>query len=127
MGTTVPASAIMDLANSTDIKVVPLTEEFIGKMREMNPGYAGITIPAGSYPGQDEDVLAVGYATHVVARCDLDADLVHGLLTAMWENRQDLAAIAGAMRDTSLEGMAQDTGVPMHEGAQRFYEEQGVL
>jgi uncharacterized protein len=127
MGTTVPASAIMDLANSTDIKVVPLTEAFIEKMREMNPGYAGITIPAGSYPGQDEDVLAVGYATHVVARCDLDGDLVHGLLTAMWENREDLAAIAGAMRNTTLEGMAQDTGVPMHEGAQRFYEEHGVL
>ncbi len=127
MGTTVPASAIMDLANSTDITVVPLTEEFIDKMREMNPGYAGITIPAGSYPGQDEDVLAVGYATHVVARCDLDADMVHGLLSAMWENREDLAAIAGAMRNTTLEGMAQDTGVPMHEGAQRFYEEQGVL
>jgi uncharacterized protein len=127
MGTTVPASAIMDLANSTDIKVVPLTEEFIARMREMNPGYAGITIPAGSYPGQDEDVLAVGYATHVVARCDLDGDLVHGLLSAMWENREDLAAIAGAMRNTTLEGMAQDTGVPMHEGAQRFYEEQGVL
>lgn len=127
MGTTVPASAIMDLANSTDIKVVPLTEEFIEKMREMNPGYASITIPAGSYPGQDEDVLAVGYATHVVARCDLDPDLVHGLLNEMWENREDLAAIAGAMRNTTLEGMAKDTGVPMHEGAKRFYEEQGVL
>ncbi|MFW6076430.1 MAG: TAXI family TRAP transporter solute-binding subunit [Hyphomicrobiales bacterium] len=127
MGTTVPASAIMDLANSTDITLVPLTEDFIDDMREMNPGYAPITIPAGSYPGQDEDVLAVGYATHVVARCDLEADLVHGLLNEMWENREDLASIAGAMRNTTLEGMAQDTGVPMHEGAQRFYEEQGVL
>jgi TRAP transporter TAXI family solute receptor len=38
MGTTVPASAIMDLVNSTDIKVVPLTEEFFARMREMNPG-----------------------------------------------------------------------------------------
>ena len=127
MGTTVPASAIMDLANSTDIKLVPLTEEFIDRMRELNPGYAPITIPAGSYPGQDEDVLAVGYATHVVARCDLEEDVVHGLLTQMWEQRDDLASIASAMRDTTLEGMAQDTGVPLHEGARRFYEEQGVL
>lgn len=127
MGTTVPASAIMDLANSTDVRLVPLTEDFIDQMREMNPGYAPITIPAGSYPGQDDDVLAVGYATHVVARCDLDAEIVHGILTEMWENREDLAAIAGAMRDATLEGMAQDTGVPMHEGAQHFYEENGVL
>jgi TRAP transporter TAXI family solute receptor len=127
MGTTVPASAIMDLANSTEITLVPLTEEFIERMREMNPGYAPITIPAGSYPGQDEDVLAVGYATHVVARCDLEPDVVYGLLKEMWENREDLASIASAMRNTTLEGMAQETGVPLHEGAKRFYEEQGVL
>jgi TRAP transporter TAXI family solute receptor len=127
LGTTVPASAVMDLANSTDIKLVPLTDDFIAQMRELNPGYAPITIPAGSYPGQDEDVLAVGYATHVVARCDLDPEVVHGLLTEMWENREDLASIASAMKNTTLEGMAQDTGVPMHEGAERFYKEQGVL
>jgi TRAP transporter TAXI family solute receptor len=127
LGTTVPASAVMDLANSTDIKLVPLTDDFIARMRELNPGYAPVTIPAGSYPGQEEDVLAVGYATHVVARCDLDPEVVHGLLTEMWENREDLASIASAMKNTTLEGMAQDTGVPMHEGAERFYKEQGVL
>lgn len=127
MGTTVPASAIMDLANSTDISIVPLTEDFIDDMRAMNPGYASITIPAGSYPGQDEDVLAVGYATHVVARCDLDPDVVHGVLAEMWDNKEDLAAIASAVGQASLEDMASDIGVPMHEGAQRYYEEQGVM
>ncbi len=65
----------MDLANSTDITVVPLDEDFIEQMREMNPGYTGVTIPAGPIPGQDEDVIAVGYATHIVARCDLDAEI----------------------------------------------------
>ncbi len=127
LGTTVPASAIMDLANSSDINLVSLDPAFIEKMRnEINPGYTAITIPAGSYPGQDEDVTAVGYATHVVARCDLDPEVVKGILSQMWENKQDLAAIASAMKDTTLEGMAQDVGVPMHEGAKAFYEENGV-
>ena len=126
LGTTVPASAIMDLANSADVKLVGLDDAFIGRMREeINPGYQAITIPAGSYPGQDEDVTAVGYATHVVARCDLDAEVVEGLLGEMWENRQDLAAIAAAMEGITLEEMAQDVGVPMHEGAKAFYESQG--
>ncbi|MGQ3031945.1 MAG: TAXI family TRAP transporter solute-binding subunit [Ferrovibrionaceae bacterium] len=44
----------------------------------------------------------------------------------MWENRQDLAAIASVMADLSLEEMAQDIGVPMHEGATAFYEANGV-
>ena len=127
LGTTIPASAIMDLANSQDIKLVGLDQATIDRMREeINPGYAGVTIPAGTYPGQDEDVTAVGYATHVVARCDLDPEVVEGLLTQMWENRQDMAAIAAAMEGITLEDMAQDVGVPMHEGARSFYEAQGV-
>ena len=125
LGTTIPASAIMDLANSTEISLVGLDEAFIARMRdEINPGYTGVTIPAGTYPGQDQDVTAVGYATHVVARCDLDAAVVEGLLGQMWENRQDLAAIAAAMEGITLDEMAQDVGVPMHEGATAFYQSQ---
>ena len=127
LGTTVPASAIMDLANSTDIQLIDLSEEFVGRMRdEINTGYTSITIPAGSYPGQDADVNAVGYATHVIARCDLDAGLVEGLLTQMWENREDLAAITTAMEGITMEAMAQDIGVPMHEGAKAFYAANGI-
>ena len=104
LGTTIPASAIMDLANSTDIKLVELDEDFIGKMREeINPGYTAITIPAGTYPGQDEDVTAVGYATHVDRALRPRPEVVEGILTQMWENRQDLAAIAAAMKDITLE------------------------
>lgn len=125
LGTTVPASAVMDLANSTDITVVPLEQSFIDEMKaNINPGYSSLTIPAGSYPGQDADVLAVGYATQVIARCDLDNEVVKTLLTRMWENRSDLVAISAAMANTTLESMQEDTGVPMHPGATEFYAEQ---
>ena len=123
LGTTVPASAIMDLANSRDIQLVSLDDAFIEKMRERNPGFAALNIPAGSYPGQDKDVQAVGYATHVIARCDLDADVVYGILKAMWTNVDELKSIAGAMKGITLESMGRDNGVPMHEGAKRFYKE----
>ena len=68
LGTTVPASAMMDLASSRDIKLVNMPDDTFEAMRELNPGYTKLTIPAGSYPGQDEDVQAVGYATHIIAR-----------------------------------------------------------
>lgn len=127
LGTTIPSSAIMDLANSTNIRLVEIDDEFIGQMREeINPGYTSITIPGGTYPGQDEDVTAVGYATHLVARCDLEADVVEGILEQMWENMEDLGVIAAAMRESTIEDMAQDVGVPMHEGARAFYEANGA-
>jgi uncharacterized protein len=127
LGTTVPASSIMDLASSRDIKLIPVSDEEFEAMRELNPGYTKLTIASGSYPGQDEDVAAVGYATHVIARCDLDEDVVYNLLEGMMENMEDLVSIVRVMSDTTPEVMATDTGVPMHAGAERFYKEQGVM
>lgn len=123
LGTTVPASAIMDLANSRDIALVSLDDAFIEKMRERNPGFGALTIPAGSYPGQDADVQAVGYATHIIARCDLDDDLVYNMMKTMWANVDEMKSIAGAMKGITLESMGRDNGVPMHPGAARFYKE----
>lgn len=122
-GTTAPASAIMDLANSTEITMIPLTEEFIGKMRDtINPGYASLTIAAGTYPGQDADVTAVGYMTQLIGRCDLDDAVVTALMTNLWESRGDLATISAAMRDITLEKMMDPGGVPLHAAAKAFYE-----
>lgn len=127
LGTTIPSSAVMDLANSQDIKLVEVDQDFVTRMREeLNPGYTSVIIPADTYPGQEEDVNAVAYATHIVARCDLEPEIVQGLLEEMWENREDMIAIAAVMSNMTIEAMAEDIGVPMHEGAQAFYEANGV-
>lgn len=127
LGTTVPSGAVMDLASARDIFVVPIDDDGLARMQEINPGYQRIMIPAGSYPGQDEAVPTIGYSTHLVARCDLDADLVHGLLQAIYGNLDQFEAIAGAMRGISVADMAVETGVPLHEGAERFFADHGVM
>jgi len=127
LGTTVPASAIMDLASARDIKLVAIPDDKFAEMRKLNPGYTKLIIPAGSYPKQDADVQTIGYATHVIARCDLDADVVYKVLKGMVDNQADLAAIAKAVGQTSPKMMAEDIGVPMHAGAMKFYKEKGVL
>ena len=127
LGTTVPAGAVMDLAAARDIQVVTIDDEGLAAMQELNPGYQRIIVPAGSYPGQETDVPTIGYSTHVIARCDLDADIVYAVLEGMTQNVDQLAAIARAMEGASAESMAVDTGVPMHEGAKRFYADQGVM
>ena len=126
LGTTVPAGAVMDLASARDIKVVPIDGEALEKMQALNPGYKPITIAAGSYPGQDEDVNTIGYATHIIARCSLDPDVVYGVLKGISENVADLSAIASAMKGATPSDMARDIGVPLHEGAKRFYDENGA-
>ncbi len=127
LGTTVPAGAIMDLASARDIHLVGMDDTTFEAMRDLNPGFNMLTIPGGSYPGVDDDVNVIGYATHVIARCDLDADLVHDILDNVYTNIADLQAIARAMEGITPADMAVETGVPLHPGAERWYTEQGAL
>ena len=127
LGTTVPAGAVMDLASARDIKMVPIDDDGLARMQELNPGYQRIFVKAGSYPGQDEDVPTIGYATHIIAQCSLDEDLVYNVIKSIHANVGNLAAIARAMEGITPEVMGADIGVPMHPGAARFFKEQGVM
>jgi hypothetical protein len=127
LGTTAPASAIMDLAASRDVTMVPIDDAGLAAMQKINPGYKRIMIKAGTYPKQDADVPTVGYATHVIARCDLDDATVEGVLEAMLGGVGDLAAIAKAMTGMDAKAMAFDLGVPLHKGAEAFYKAKGAL
>jgi uncharacterized protein len=127
LGTTVPASAIMDLASARDVRLLEVDDALLAKMRELNQGYQRIEVPAGSYPGQDEAVPTIGYATHLIARCDLPDETVNGLVEQLVEHQQDLAAVAQAIGDTTLEQMGADIGVPFHSGAEQYFKDQGVM
>ncbi len=127
LGTTVPASSIMDLASARDIKLVAIPDEKFQAMKKLNPGYTQLVIPANSYPKQTQDVQTIGYATHMIARCDLDEKVVYQMLKQMMDSKADLVSIAKAMSATTPKMMAEDIGVPLHKGAERFYKEAGVL
>jgi hypothetical protein len=127
LGTTAPASAIMDLASARDITLVEVPEDGMKKMQAINPGYKPIVIKAGTYPKQDKDVTTVGYATHIIARCDLDDKAVEGVLKAIIGGVDDLAAVAGAIKGVDAKAMAADIGVPLHKAAEKYYKENGAL
>jgi TRAP transporter TAXI family solute receptor len=127
LGTTVPASAIMDLASAREVRLLEVDDATLAKMQDLNPGYKRIEIAAGTYPGQDAAVPTIGYATHVIVRCDLDGETVTGLLEQIVDHQQDLASVAKAIGGTTLEQMGGDNGVPMHEAAAAFWKDKGVM
>ena len=124
-GTTIPSSAVMDLATSRDVKLIDLSDQ-LDAMKKLNPGYTLATIPKGTYPKQDKDIQVIAYATHIVASCKLPEDTVYGMTKAISQNTQLLSAIVKDIRNLTPKGMAEDIGVPFHPGAAKFYKEAGV-
>ena len=127
LGTTAPASAVMDLASARDIELVPVDDRTMGELAKQNPGYHKMVIKAGTYPKQDRDVPVIGYSTHIVAACDLPEDTVYKMTKAMAANIGTMAAVVKSIEGLTPKDMAVDIGVPFHAGAAKYYKEVGAM
>jgi hypothetical protein len=127
LGTTAPASAVMDLASARDVKLVPVDDKTMNALKKENPGYNKLIIKAGTYPKQDKDVPVIGYSTHIVASCDLPEQTVYQMTKTMATNVDAMAAVVKAIDGITPKEMALDIGVPFHKGAAKFYKEAGAM
>ena len=127
LGTTAPASAVMDLASARDVKLVPVDDKTFNAVKKANPGHNKLIIKAGTYPKQDKDVPVIGYSTHVIVACDLPENTAYQMVKAMAANVDSMAAVVKSIEGVKPKDMALDIGVPFHKGAAKFYKEAGAM
>lgn len=127
LGTTAPASSVMDLSSARDVDLVPVDDKTMAAIKKINAGYNRLIIKAGTYAKQDKDVPVVGYSTHLVVACDLPEDTVYTMVKTMAANVATMAAVNKAIEGLTAKDMAVDVGVPLHKGALKFYKEAGAL
>jgi uncharacterized protein len=123
LGTTAPASSVMDLAAARDVQLVPADDKTLDALRKMNPGYYKGILKAGTYPKQTRDVPVIAYSAHLVVACDLPEDLVYNMVKTMAANVDAMSAVNKAIGGLTPKEMAVNIGVPFHKGALRFYQE----
>jgi TRAP transporter TAXI family solute receptor len=125
--TTVPASAVMDLASARKIQVLDLTNLKLSELQKINKGYDKRVIKAGSYPGQDKDIQTIGTWTHLMMRCSAPEDLVYKITKSLAENMDTLGNVVAAVKGLKPKDMATDVGVPYHAGARKYYRQVKAL
>jgi len=88
-----------------------------------------ITLPAGSYPGQDASVASVGSWAFVLARPTLPDDVAYRLARALHRGEAALGArLAQARESTLANTVAAAPRVDLiHPGVQRYLREIGLL
>ena len=118
-------ASIRDLANSVPITIVPVPPEIVAKMGDR--AYIAKPIPAGTYKGQDREVMTVAINNLLMTRSDVPAELVYTMTRRLFENLDQLSTAHAAAEAISLENAAQGSPVPLHPGAERYYQERGVL
>ena len=83
-------------------------------------------IEAGTYPGQDEDLRVIAQPNFLAVRADVDEEAVYLITQAMYENLPFLQNIHPATGAMSLDRAIGGLPLPLHPGALRYYEEQGM-
>jgi uncharacterized protein len=124
-----PAPAVLELATTLgrEIRLVPSGDLLpILHRRYGAEQFPLATIPARTYPGQDEDVPTVGGATLLVADEKMSETLAYEITRAILEHTAELGAIHPLAKTLTAEGAARGSPIPFHPGAVRYYRERGA-
>jgi hypothetical protein len=122
-----PTAAILDLAHTTrGVRLLPC-DEVLGALRERYGAslYGALTVPARTYVGLDGDVVTIGVANVLVARADLSDELAYDITRVLFEKKAALEAVHSEAKNIKLETATSGSPAPFHDGAARYYREQG--
>ncbi len=118
-------AVLEELAASCGIRLIAIDGTAADRLMGTYPAYHKLTIPAGTYTGQDEDVATVGVQALLLASDTLSAEAVETLTERLFENTDTLeAAISPAL--LSPEEACEELPVPLHPGADAWYRTQGL-
>lgn len=127
-----PVAAMVQLASTKGMSLHSFSEEDLQKINGIIPAYIPSKIPAGVYEGVESDVLTPAVSAMLVVSSDLSEELVYGITKALWNDNTRKLLDNGHAKgkqitpDTALDGV-EALGVPLHDGAAKFYKEAGLL
>jgi TRAP transporter TAXI family solute receptor len=131
--TSAPVASILELARTTPIRLLSLTPEEVARIRAAVPDYVPITIPKGTYPGQETDVHTVGPVAYMLTHDETDPEAVYWTTRTVFEHLADLRQAHPAARDFAAEAVPKNcepllkAGYQFHPGAARYFKEIGLL
>ena len=123
-----PVLALEDLANRTPIKLIPIDGPVADKLAQVFPFYSRGMIPPGTY-GLADPVPTLDVGSVLVSRNTMTPELAHGIVRAIWHERNVGLFQAGHPRGKFMDKAlaARNLGVPITDGADRYYILSGAL
>ena len=115
-----PAPNVVEAAAGTPIKLLSMSEAQVE-----TTGRTRLVIPAGTYPGVDQDTVTTSLPVGAYTTTAMDAETAYRLTKAYWESKPQMAKTARWWDGVSPEMLATMAG-PLHPGALRYYDEAGI-
>jgi TRAP transporter TAXI family solute receptor len=103
-----------------------IDDDHADKLIANYPFYTKFDVPGGSYKGVDSGVQTVAVVATYIVSDDLDEDLVYKMTKTLFEHAGDIAT--GHPKGAELDPAYSVSGIsiPLHPGAEKYYQEIGV-
>ncbi|MBA3324657.1 MAG: TAXI family TRAP transporter solute-binding subunit [Rhodobacteraceae bacterium] len=111
-------ASIRDLAATTDITVVAVPVEVV---EAIGAPYLAVTIPAGTYDGQETDVPTAAVGNFLITHSDVPDATVCRMTQLLFENLDKLTAAHAAAGDIDPANAQEGMPLPLHPGAEQYY------
>ena len=114
-----PAPNVIEAAAGTDVTVLSLSDEQLALTKRDKT-----VIPAGTYSGQDADIVTSSLTVVAYTTTQMDEDTAYALTKTYWEQKAKLGENSRWWNGVAPEMLANITG-KIHPGALRYYAEAG--
>ena len=120
-----PSPVLTELAGECGIRLLNVDGAAAQRLQSAYSAYSAVTLPAGTYPGQDADVQTVGVKAVLLASDEVPAKQVQQLTELLFSNRESLEEQLGIQLDAEPDAV-EGVGIPFHAGAAAYYKAAGI-
>ncbi|GAB1377459.1 TAXI family TRAP transporter solute-binding subunit [Pararhodobacter sp.] len=122
----VPISAFSQLSAEADVRMFGFNEAELAQILAAHPEVSPLTIPAGTYAGHDYDQTTVAMWNFAVSNASMPESLAYEIVKLVMENPDRMMQIHASASETIMDNVLNNTFLPFHPGAVRYYEEHGI-
>jgi TRAP transporter TAXI family solute receptor len=117
-----PTGAIVDLASTDELVLIPSDEYADDMAEEYGDYYFAEDIPAGTYEGQDEASGQVVSPNILLVRSDMDESLQEDLTRTIFENKEQLLTVHPAAEELDPATAGDVSFIETCPGAQAYFD-----
>ena len=115
----IPAAAVLEATTTDGARLLGVSADKLAVLKSRYPYYSAGVIPAGAYPGVDAPIPTVAMMNWLVARDDLDDQVVETLLDILDKDRASLARVHEMAKQIDLARL-DDAPIPLHPAVERW-------
>jgi TRAP transporter TAXI family solute receptor len=124
-----PNGTVQQVTSLCDVRIVGVTGPEVDAMMQDHPFYSYTIIPGGMYRGNPDDVKTFGVKAVLVATADMDSEVVYQIVKAVFDNLDNFKTLHPVFATLDPQNMVNAVSniAPLHEGAERYFREKGLL